>query len=153
MTDGCVMASLPPGDLSQASRPDKVSINPILESSIVDRFDVVSRRFAARLAIEDATVSLTYADLAALVDRIAGATIAATDGHAGPVAILLRNEARYPAAILGVLAAGCAFVPLDSDNPIEHNRAIMAHAKAVALITAGDLAANADDLFPKGPRL
>lgn len=40
-----------------------------LEGSIVDRFDAIVRRFGDSLAIKDTSVSFTYAELAALVDR------------------------------------------------------------------------------------
>jgi len=120
-----------------------------LEGSIIDRFDAVVARHADRLAVSDGCRSLSYSELSRLMERIAAAVARATGDRPGPVAILLRNEARYPAAMLGVLASGRAFVPLHSDYPIERNRMIAAHVKAVALISAEDLAANAATNFPQ----
>jgi acyl-CoA synthetase (AMP-forming)/AMP-acid ligase II len=68
---------------------------------------------------------LTYAELAALVERIAAATAAATAGRAGPVAILLPSDIRYPTAMLGVLAACRAYIPLEDGAPFERNRSIL----------------------------
>jgi amino acid adenylation domain-containing protein len=118
-----------------------------LDGSIIDRFDATAARYADRLAVSDENRSLNYSELSSLRDRIAAAIACATGDRPGPVAILLRNEARYPAAMLGVLASGRAFVPLNGDHPIERNRRIAACAKAVALVSAEDLAANADALF------
>jgi acyl carrier protein len=64
------------------------------------------------------------------------------------VAILLNNEARFPAAMLGVLAAGRAYIPLDAGEPIARNGLIAEQAGAAALISAGDLADQARSLFP-----
>jgi amino acid adenylation domain-containing protein len=117
-----------------------------LETSIVERFDAVARYFPDRIAIRDGTETLTYRELAAQADRISnviGATIAGT----GPIAILLSNEARYPAAILGVLAAGRACVALDAGHPIERNSRIAAHAGVEAIVSTGELAAQARALF------
>jgi acyl-CoA synthetase (AMP-forming)/AMP-acid ligase II len=74
-----------------------------LEGSVIDRFDAIVRRFPDRLAIEDGARGLTYAELWALVNEIAAAVTGATSAGDGPVAVVLRNEARFPAAMLGVL--------------------------------------------------
>src|SRR5262249_11997444 len=118
-----------------------------LEGSIIDRFDAVVLRFASRVAIQDARVALTYADLAALVERIAAATFAATDDCPGPVALLLPADAQFPAAMLGVLAAGRACIPLDAYFPIERNRLIASQSGACVVISSGDLVADACTLF------
>ena len=121
----------------------------VLDGSVIDRFDAVACRFSQRLAIEDLSRRLTYSELAALVDRIAAVIHAAIGDRAGPVAILLKSEARFPAAMLGALAAGRSYVPLDADQPMARNQLIAEQAHAAALISAGDLADQARALFPK----
>jgi amino acid adenylation domain-containing protein len=121
----------------------------VLEGSVIDRFYDVAHRFPERLAVQDLTCCLTYCELAALVDRIAAVTTAATAQSAGPVAILLKSEARFPAAMLGVLAAGRGYVPLDADQPMARNQLIAQQAGAAALISADDLADQARALFSK----
>jgi len=130
--------------------PVNRSFEPIsaadLAGSISIRFDAIAARFAGRLAIQDHTTSLTYAELRTFVDRIAATTQAATSGRAGPVGILLASEARYPAAMLGVLAAGRAFVPLDPSHPLERNSWIAAEAGLCAVISADSLAIGAGQI-------
>jgi fengycin family lipopeptide synthetase E len=121
----------------------------VLEGSVIDRFCNVARRFPERLAVEDLTSCLTYCELAALVDRIAAVTTAATAQSAGPVAILLKSEARFPAAMLGVLAAGRGYVALDANQPMVRNQLIAQQAGAAALISADDLADQVRALFSK----
>jgi hypothetical protein len=58
-----------------------------LGRSIIDRFEAIVRRFGARLAIQDTTVSLTYAELGGWVDRIATVISLAVASRPGPVAI------------------------------------------------------------------
>ena len=118
-----------------------------LDGSIIDRFDAIAARYPDRLAVRDQTHALTYRALSALVTRIAAELARVIGDRPGPVAILLRNEARYPAAMLGVLASGRAFVPLDSDHPIERNRLIAAEAGAAAIISAAELASVFGALF------
>src|SRR4051794_29805305 len=96
-------------------RPLESCAAPAWESSIVDRFDAIVHRFPSQLAIQDTVVSVTYSELAAWVERVSVATVAATAGRAGPVALLLHAGAALPAAMLGVLAAGRAYVALDAE--------------------------------------
>ena len=119
-----------------------------LENSIIDRFDEVVRRFPSRVAVQDAEASVTYAELAALVDRIAAATIAATDGREGPIALLLPPGVTLPAAMLGVLAAGRAYVALDADFPGERNKVIISDAAACAIISSRDIIEEARAYLP-----
>jgi amino acid adenylation domain-containing protein len=130
-------------------RPFEPFPSSALDGSIIDRFDVIAHRFPERLAIRDLTCCLTYSELADMVDRIAAVTNAAIAERPGPVAILLKNEARFPAAMLGVLAAGRAYIPLDAGEPIARNRLIAEQAGAAALISAGDIADQARLLFAK----
>ena len=119
-----------------------------LDGSIVDRFNAVVRRFPTRLAVSDATQSLTYSELASLVDRIAVAVAAAINERTGPVAIFRANDVHYVAAVLGTLAAGRGYVPMDADYPTERNRLIATHAGVAAVITAGDFVDQVRDLVP-----
>jgi amino acid adenylation domain-containing protein len=119
-----------------------------LDGSIMDRFETIATRYPHHQAVSDDTISLSYADVSRLAGRIAGAIAAATRDRPGQVAILLRNEARYSVAMLGVLASGRAFVPLNAEHPTERNRLIVAHAGVVAIVSAGDLAADMRTVLP-----
>jgi non-ribosomal peptide synthetase component F len=118
-----------------------------LEGSVTERFEAIARRFSEHLAVQDMESALTYRELADLADRIGSTTRLAADRE-GPVAILLGRVCEMPAALLGVLAAGRAYLPLDADQPIERNASIAAQAGVAALISAGDLAVSARDAFP-----
>jgi amino acid adenylation domain-containing protein len=130
-------------------RPFEPIPDSALDASIINRFNVIARQFPERLAVQDLTCSHTYSELAASVVRIAGVTSAAASQSAGPVAILLKSEVRFVAAMLGVLAAGRGYVALDADQPIARNQLIAQQAGAAALISAADLADQARSLFAK----
>jgi amino acid adenylation domain-containing protein len=117
--------------------------------SVIERFDAVARLVPERLAVRDEARTLTYAQLATESRRIAAA-ISAAAADAGPVAVLLAHEARFPAVILGALAAGRVCVPLDADHPADRNARIAAHSGAAIVITSAELAAKARAMFPSG---
>ena len=129
-------------------RPFEPFPSSALNGSIVDRFEDIARRFATRLAVSDSVRSFTYAELAALVERIANATAAAVADRDGPVAILLASNAFFPAALMGVLAAGRGYVPLDPNVPIARNQSIATQAGAAAVVSAGDPAGAMRALMP-----
>jgi amino acid adenylation domain-containing protein len=116
-------------------------------ASICERFYAIARVYADRVAIRDDRRSMTYSQLAGESCRIA-AEITATAHAPGPVAVLLDSDARVPAAILGVLAAGRACVALDVNDPIERNGRIAAHSGATTVVTTADLLADARAIFP-----
>lgn len=120
-----------------------------LDWSITDRFRSIASKYATRLAIADNTRSYSYSELEAEANRIAATIAAAVAGVEGPVAILLRNEARYAVAMLAVLSAGRAYVPLDADHPIERNRRICEHAGVTAAICSREAADSARALLPR----
>jgi non-ribosomal peptide synthetase component F len=140
--------SLPIDHGGPVGRPFEPFPCSALEASLVERFGATVRRFWGCIAVCDCTRSVTYGDLALLVDRIAAATAAAVVDCPGPIAILLPRDVHFPAAMLAVLATGRGFVALDASNPIERNRLIATQSGAAAVISAGDLASQVRALFP-----
>src|SRR5438067_4024221 len=128
-------------------RPFEPFPRSTLAGSITDRFSQTVRRFPERVAVSDRTCSLSYAELAGLVDRIAVSVDTAAAERPGPVVILLGRDVLLPAAILGVLAAGRAYVPLDANGPIERNQLIARQSGAAAVVSVGDLARQVRGLF------
>ena len=100
----------------QVDQPLELLDPSILEGSIIDRFREMVRRFPSRLAVQDTETSVMYAQLELLVDRIAHSTILATQNRSGPIALLIPAGVTVPAAMLGVLAAGRAYVALDATH-------------------------------------
>jgi amino acid adenylation domain-containing protein len=120
-----------------------------LSGSIVDRFAAVATRYAGRIAVSDIERTMTYAELARLVGNAATNLRRELGDREGAVGILMPHEARFPAAILSVLAAGRAHVPLDISHPIERNRIIAEAAGAAAVLSTGDSASHAGAFFPE----
>ena len=120
------------------------------DRSIGERLQEMARRYPDRLAIRDGETSLSFAELVALTDRI-GAAVAAACPPPAVVAVLLPHGYRFVAAILGVAAAGHICVPLDAEHPAERNGRIATHAGAVAVVSAGEEARAARDLFGELP--
>ena len=84
--------------------------------------------------------SISYAGLELSANRLARHLRAMGIRSGSRVAILLPRSIDAYAALLGVLKAGAAYVPLDPDYPAERIRYILEDAAADVLVTAEALA-------------
>ena len=109
------------------------------EGALPDRFDLIARRYADRVAVCDLERQLTYAELAADADRIARA-VAAMEAPDGPLALVAPLDARLVAGFHGALAAGRIVVPIDPEHPAERNRRIAGHCGVTAALAPSALA-------------
>ncbi|MGW2698040.1 amino acid adenylation domain-containing protein [Streptomyces sp. NPDC001296] len=86
----------------------------------------------------------TYGELDAMADRVAGRLRDLGTGAGEPVALCLERGPELLAAMLGILKAGAAYVPLDAADPDERVRHIMEQAGIRVAVTDGSRAFPAD---------
>ncbi|MGC9500490.1 AMP-binding protein [Streptomyces sp. WG7] len=86
-------------------------------ASLLEPFFDTARDDPDRPAVIDNGLVLTYGGFAALVLTVAAAVDPRTAGPQPPVGVVVHHSARDVAAILGVLAAGRAYVPLEAHHP------------------------------------
>ena len=103
-----------------------------LESGIAARFAGVARRHADRPAVLADDGALTYAELAGLAGGVARVLSTVPGGRVG---LLLAHGWGPVAAILGTLAAGRAYVPLDPAYPTDRLAYQVGDSGTAALVT------------------
>src|SRR6266480_1543696 len=82
----------------------------------------------------------TYADLERRANRLSRHLRARGVQRGSLVALLLPRSADAYAALLGILKAGAAYVPLDPEYPADRVSYILEDSGAGALVTTADLA-------------
>ncbi|MCE0446733.1 AMP-binding protein [Streptomyces tricolor] len=97
------------------------------------------------MAVEDGTVALTYRDLDARANRLAHELIARGIGPERYVAIGLPRSAELVVAIVAVLKAGAAYLPVDPGYPAERVAYMLRNATPACLLTDGRTAAALPD--------
>jgi non-ribosomal peptide synthetase-like protein len=106
--------------------------------TLVDILDETVRAHPGARALDSAAAALTYRELAAAVEavreRLAGHGIGAGDRVGVRVS---SGTAELYLAILGVLAAGAAYVPVDADDPDERAELVFAEAGVAAVLGDG----------------
>ncbi|GAA4058582.1 amino acid adenylation domain-containing protein [Actinomadura miaoliensis] len=108
-------------------------------STIVELFEaqVAARPDAVAVTCEGA--SLTYADLNARANRLARRLVEQGVGPEQFVALRLPRSVDLVVAILGVLKAGAAYVPIDPDYPADRIAYMLADADPVVTLRPEDV--------------
>lgn len=89
------------------------------------------------VAIETAHTSITYAELNSKANRLARAMIACGAGPGQRVAIVCDRDALQGIAVLAVLKAGAAYVPIDPHYPSERIEYMLADSNACLQLHSG----------------
>ncbi|WP_182481016.1 AMP-binding protein, partial [Clavibacter californiensis] len=87
-------------------------------------------------AIEDGDGALSYRELMARVVQVAASLRDAGVGKGDRVGIRMPSGSRdLYVTVLGVLAAGAAYVPVDADDPEERARLVFGEARVAGVVT------------------
>ncbi|MEC1679562.1 non-ribosomal peptide synthetase [Bacillus mojavensis] len=112
--------------------------------SIVDLFKEQADRKPDQPAIVYEDVSFTYREADELSDRIAAFLIKEGVRHEEPVGLMVDRSAEMVIGILGILKAGCPYLPLDVNLPSERMEYMLKNSGSLLVITNEDTANSAD---------
>ncbi|MEV6263587.1 amino acid adenylation domain-containing protein [Streptomyces sp. NPDC051784] len=109
--------------------------------SVPDALDAVAAADPGRTALVCGDDRLSAGELATRVHRMARALRARGVGSEDVVALALPRSAEMVTALLAVLDAGAAFLPLDAAYPAERLRALVEDTRPALVVTSGEQAA------------
>lgn len=112
-----------------------------------------ARAHPERTAIVDGETELDYERLTARASAIAGALLTRGVEAGSLVGVCMSRTWELVAALVGVLRAGCAYVPLDPEYPRERVRYMLEHARVAAAIVDGEKGAELCHGVPELVRL
>ncbi|MFC7984950.1 amino acid adenylation domain-containing protein [Streptomyces sp. NPDC057336] len=114
--------------------------------TLVELFERQAARRADEVAVVYEGATLTYGELNARANRLARHLIAQGVGPESLVGVCLERSAELVVALLAVLKAGGAYLPIDPDSPADRIAHIVEDAAPVLLVTTGPAADLAHDL-------
>ncbi|MFI2235784.1 amino acid adenylation domain-containing protein, partial [Streptomyces chrestomyceticus] len=110
-------------------------------------FEAQAARTPRATAVRSAGTTLTYAELDAAANRLARLLVRHGAGPERAVALALPRSAGLIVAVLAVLKAGAAYVPLDPAHPAERITCLLRDTRPVLLLTDSATAGT----LPPGP--
>lgn len=118
--------------------------------SLSRMFDEVARARPDALAVVSSRGSCTYAGLRRRVEAVATSLRALGIRPGAPVGVGVARSIESMVAVLGILRAGGAYVPIDPVYPLERQRMMATDAGIEALVIDGRRAGERPDWVPAG---
>jgi len=106
-----------------------------IHQSIPSRFEQQVQRYPHHIAVKVRNRGVTYLELNEIANRIGRAILCQSERGAEPIGLLLEKDAQVFGAMLGVLKAGRAYVPLDPAHPHQRLQRQLDDAKTELIIT------------------
>ncbi|MCG5468373.1 amino acid adenylation domain-containing protein [Micromonospora sp. LAH09] len=132
------MVALPPSAAAPTIPAVFRSASAPARRTLVDILDDSVRAHADAGALDSGATILTYRDLADEVEAVRRSLSEHSIGVGDRVGVRISSgTAELYLAILGVLAAGAAYVPVDADDPEERAELVFAEAGVVAVLGDG----------------
>jgi enterobactin synthetase component F len=113
---------------------------PIPKPRLVEQFEERVRAAPDVLAVGGEDAELTYRQLNALANSWAFALIERGIGPGDLVALAVPRTSLMPVALLAILKAGAAYLPMDPDLPAERLAMVLGDARPAALLTTTGIA-------------
>lgn len=123
---------------------------PYPDQPLHELINKVASQFENKIAVTDDTSSITYQTLVKRANQLAYILQNEGVSHGDRVAVLLDRSVNMVVALLAILKAGAAYVPLDSIYPVERLNYMLEDSEARLLLTQADYT---ETLTYKIPRL
>ncbi len=112
---------------------------------IHELFEARAEETPYAIAVQCDEKSLTYYELNSAANRIAHLLILKGITPGGQIAICAERSIEMVTGILGIIKAGCAYIPLDPDHPVQRLKYIADNAGVAALISVSALSERVPD--------
>lgn len=137
------------GSLAPAAQiARRAAVNRTQEDFPPRRLEDAFRAHAAAhpeaVAVLTSRRAVTYGELHRRAVEIAGLLRARGDGPGRLVAVVMRKDWEQVAAVLGILMAGAAYLPVDPDLPSERRAYLLAHCDVTTALTQSAVEAALD---------
>ncbi|MET0496073.1 MAG: AMP-binding protein, partial [Actinoplanes sp.] len=138
VTTDLLLADLPPLAFAPVAPAVFRSSTTPARRTLVDVLDETVRAHPGARALDSGATVLTYRELADEVDAVRASLAGHGIGVGDRVGVRVSSgTAELYLAILGVLAAGAAYVPVDADDPEERAELVFAEAGVAAVLGDG----------------
>ncbi len=136
--DRAPLSLIPAGQLT-ARRDANRTDAPVPGGGLHEPFVRVARAEPGLVAVRSAARTLTYGELDRASEHVADRLVETGVRRGDLVAVSMRKGWEQVVAVLGVLKAGAAYVPVDPDLPPARREHLLTRTRAAAVLTESDL--------------
>ncbi|MBB71459.1 MAG: hypothetical protein CMF50_03575 [Legionellales bacterium] len=111
------------------------AVNP-METNIIECFKSITQQLPNSIAIEQDNVKITYHQLDVLSDKLASQLTSRGTVKDQCIAIYLDQQLEFVIAVIAILKAGAAYVPLDVDFPIQRIKHMINDSQSMLVLTS-----------------
>ncbi|WP_206686054.1 non-ribosomal peptide synthetase [Kribbella qitaiheensis] len=141
------LSPLPAAERHQVLAEWNDTAREVPDATVPELFSAMAVRLPDRTAVSDGTRSISYRELDVLANRLAHKLVAAGAGPERFVLVSLPRSVDLVVAVLAVLKAGAAYVPVEPGHPDDRTAAILADLDPVTVLDTVD-AVRAVDGYP-----
>jgi amino acid adenylation domain-containing protein len=116
------------------------SLDELINKNLINNIDAV--------AVTDGSSSLTYGLLMYFSNQVAEQLISRQCERGDVIGLMMDRSVEAIAGLLGIMKAGCVYLPLDPGAPDERLRFILGDAKAKGLLVQGHLLHRVEKVLP-----
>lgn len=116
-----------------------------MQRNVLEYLEITATKFPNKIAIEDETTTITFNQLLVNAKSIASCLIEAGVRKNQPIAVYLPKSIKAIESFLGILYAGCFYVPMDTSNPKPRTQAILDNIAPTYIITENKFSDNAKE--------
>jgi nonribosomal peptide synthetase DhbF len=120
-------------------------------STLHERFRDTAARYPDRPAVTAGPATMTYYQLARLADEVADRLAGVLRPEDRLVGLRVTRQVSAPAALIGVLAAGRGYVPIDPEYPAARQEYLLGDCGLAMVVTDGELRADEVAVATAGP--
>ncbi|WP_428985994.1 amino acid adenylation domain-containing protein [Streptomyces pyxinicus] len=131
---------LPEAETRRVRESWRGAVRDVPGGTVADRFAEQAARTPDAVAVVAGEVTLTFAELEWRAARLASLLVARGVGPESVVALAVPRSAESVVAILAVLRAGGAYLPLDLDHPADRLGYMLDDAAPVCVLTTSEAA-------------
>ena len=110
-----------------------------IQQTFVSAFETQAAKTPESIAVTDEADQLTYAELSHDSDLMAQRLICLGVRPDDFVCVMLDRVKEFPLSVIGIMKAGAAYVPMDTEYPAERLQYMLEDSRAKALVTSHDL--------------
>lgn len=124
---------------------------PLPDRSLCELFEAAASRSPQHVAVRSHGRELTYDALNRLANRVASRLVARGAGPEMLIAVCVERSVDMMVALLGILKAGAAYLPLDPTLPPDRLKYMVSDSGAQLILTQRTLKAEVEQILARSP--